>query len=59
MSALTDAFVTENRQRFLAELKEFIRIPSISTLPEHRHDIDRAASFVAESLRSAGMEKSK
>jgi acetylornithine deacetylase/succinyl-diaminopimelate desuccinylase-like protein len=56
MSAATDAFVTENRDRFLAELKEFVRIPSISTLPEHRPDIDRAASFVATSLRHVGME---
>jgi acetylornithine deacetylase/succinyl-diaminopimelate desuccinylase-like protein len=56
MSASTDAFVTQNRDRLLAELKEFIRIPSVSTLAEHRPDIDRAAGFVAESLRRAGME---
>jgi acetylornithine deacetylase/succinyl-diaminopimelate desuccinylase-like protein len=56
MSAATDAFVQANQGRFLAELKEFIRIPSISTLPEHAPDIERAASFVAESLRSAGLE---
>ncbi len=56
MSSATDAFVTENRDRFLSELKDFIRIPSISTLPEHAADIDRAANFVAESLRHAGME---
>jgi acetylornithine deacetylase/succinyl-diaminopimelate desuccinylase-like protein len=56
MSTATDAFVRENQGRFLAELKEFLRIPSISTLPENRADIDRAAAFVADSLRSAGME---
>ncbi|PWT97834.1 MAG: dipeptidase [Terriglobia bacterium] len=56
MSAATDAFVSQNRDRLLNELKEFIRIPSISTLPEHRPDIDRAASFVADSLARAGME---
>ena len=56
MSAATDTFVHQNRTRLLDELKEFVRIPSISTLPEHRSDIDRAASFVAESLRKAGME---
>src|SRR5262249_31636144 len=59
MSARTDAFVNENRIRLLAELKEFIRIPSISTLPEHRPDIDRAAAFVADSLRDAGMENTE
>jgi len=56
MSTATDAFVRENQSRFLVELKEFLRIPSISTLPENRADIDRAAAFVADSLRSAGIE---
>ena len=56
MSATTDAFVQENRKRFLEELNQFLRIPSISTLPEHRPDIERAAAFVAESLRVAGLE---
>ncbi len=56
MSAATDAFVQQNRDRLLSELKEFVRIPSISTLPEHAGDIQRAAEFVAEGLRRAGME---
>jgi acetylornithine deacetylase/succinyl-diaminopimelate desuccinylase-like protein len=56
MSAATDAFVQQNRDRLLDELKDFLRIPSISTLPEHRADIDRAAAFVADSLRHVGME---
>jgi acetylornithine deacetylase/succinyl-diaminopimelate desuccinylase-like protein len=56
MSAATDAFVKENQPRLLNELKDFVRIPSISTLPEHRPDIDRAASFVADALRKVGME---
>ncbi len=55
MSA-ADAFIHQNQNRFVAELKEFLRIPSISTLPGHRPDIDRAAAFVASSLRSAGIE---
>jgi acetylornithine deacetylase/succinyl-diaminopimelate desuccinylase-like protein len=56
MSNATDAFVRESQDRFLDELKTFLRIPSISTLPEHRGDIDRAAGFVAESLGAAGLE---
>ena len=56
MSAATDAFVKKNQPRLLEELKEFIRIPSISTLPETVGDVQRAASFVAEALRKAGME---
>src|SRR4051812_17164123 len=56
MSAATDAFVKQNRERLLSELKEFIRIPSISTDPEHAADVRRAADFVAESLRHVGLE---
>src|SRR5229473_2305475 len=56
MSNSTDTFVRDSQDRFLEELKTFLRIPSISTLPEHRGDIDRAAGFVADSLGAAGME---
>src|SRR5438093_9050325 len=56
MSNATDAFVRESQDRFLEELKTFLRIPSISTLPEHRGDIERAARFVADSLGAAGLE---
>ena len=51
-----DAFVKENENRFLEELKEFLRIPSISTLPQHKPDVERASQFVAGSLRTAGLE---
>src|SRR4051812_19646571 len=56
MSTTTDAFVRESQERFLAELKTFLTIPSVSTLPEHKDDIRRAAEFVADSLRKAGLE---
>ncbi len=56
MSAPIDAYIQQNRPRLLEELKDFIRIPSISTLPEHRPDIERAARFVFEGLRRAGLE---
>lgn len=56
MSAATDSFVQQNRDRLLNELKDFIRIPSISTLPERKPDIERAARFVSDSLRAAGVE---
>jgi acetylornithine deacetylase/succinyl-diaminopimelate desuccinylase-like protein len=56
MSTATDAYVNDNQRRLLNELKEYLRIPSISTLPENRPDIDRAAKFVADSLAAVGME---
>ena len=49
-------YAHENQQRFLSELKELLRIPSISTLPEHKGDIIRAAEFIASHLRGIGME---
>src|ERR671936_2379888 len=56
MSTFAISYARENQQRFLSELKDFLRIPSISTLPEHKSDVQRAAEFVAGSLRSAGLE---
>jgi acetylornithine deacetylase/succinyl-diaminopimelate desuccinylase-like protein len=48
--------VTNNTQRYLQELVEFLSIPSISTLSEHRSDVRRAAEWVARQLESAGMD---
>ena len=56
MSQATDAFVKKNRARLLDELKELLRIPSISTAPEHAADVQRAAQFVAAALGKVGME---
>ena len=56
MSAAIDSYIQQHRPRLLDELKDFIRIPSISTLPEHKSDVERAAEFVAGGLRRAGME---
>ena len=59
MSQATDAFVETHRERFLDELKTFLRIPSVSTLPDHVSDVRRAAEFVASALRAAGIENVK
>ncbi len=45
-----------NRQQFLDGLISLLRIPSISTLPEHRPDIRRAVEFLAGELRNMGMK---
>ncbi len=50
------AYVEENQQRLLDELLDFLRIPSVSTKPEHKQDVARAARFVADGLTTAGME---
>ena len=43
-----------DHDRWLAELTEFLRIPSISTLPVHDADCRRAAEWVARDLRRLG-----
>src|SRR5690554_6512324 len=52
-----DSYLAARREVHLSELKEFLRIPSISALPEHRPDIDRAAAWVADALRRAGVPR--
>jgi acetylornithine deacetylase/succinyl-diaminopimelate desuccinylase-like protein len=49
-------FARSNQQRFLNELKDLLRIPSVSTLEEHKPDIKKAADYVAGELRRIGME---
>ena len=49
-------YVDQHRDRMLDELKDFLRIPSISTLPEHAADVARAAEWTAQKLRDAGLE---
>ncbi|HEV1283903.1 MAG TPA: dipeptidase [Bryobacteraceae bacterium] len=56
MPASTTAYVEQNKDRLLRELFSFLTIPSISTLPENKSDVDRAARFVADSLKNAGLE---
>jgi len=48
-------YYQEQRAGFLEGLKTFLRIPSISTLSEHKPDIRRAAEFALGELRTAGM----
>ena len=50
-------YIENHRDQNLAELTEFLRIPSVSTKTEHKPDIERAAKWLAEKLRDAGMEK--
>ncbi len=56
MSIEAVRYAQENGGRFVEELKDLLRIPSISTTPERAGDVRRAAEFVAEGLRAAGMQ---
>ncbi len=56
---MTDAFsyVDSHRDHFLAELKEYLAIQSISTLSEKNDETRRAAEWTAEKLRAAGLSE--
>jgi len=49
-------YARQNQQRFLKELKDLLRIPSISTLDQHQGDVQKAAEYVAHDLGRIGME---
>src|SRR6201996_5293964 len=57
MSNAAIEFCRQNQPRFLGELKELLRIPSISTLPEHSGDVRRAAETLTSEMRRIGLEK--
>ncbi|HEX8277044.1 MAG TPA: M20/M25/M40 family metallo-hydrolase, partial [Segetibacter sp.] len=52
-------FQTENKDRFLNELLELLRIPSISARSEHKGDMTRCANAVKERLLQAGADKAE
>lgn len=56
MSTAALQFARENQGRFLSELKDLLRIPSISTLPAHSGDVRRAAEFLVKELTRIGLE---
>lgn len=49
-------FIDARREQHLAELNDFLRIPSVSAKSEHKPDIERAARWVADHLRTAGFK---
>jgi acetylornithine deacetylase/succinyl-diaminopimelate desuccinylase-like protein len=59
MSSAAVAYAQENYSRFLHELKDLLRIPSISTLPEHAGDCRHAAEVLVAELKRIGMENAR
>ncbi len=59
MSSSAVAFARQNHPRFLDELKALLRIPSISTLPEHKGDCRKAAEVLLAELKRIGMENAR
>ncbi|HEX5498585.1 MAG TPA: dipeptidase, partial [Thermomicrobiales bacterium] len=50
------AYARDNAHRFVEELEDLLRIPSVSTDPAHAVDIQRAAEWLAANLRAIGAD---
>jgi acetylornithine deacetylase/succinyl-diaminopimelate desuccinylase-like protein len=55
MAAWED-YLLQQKGRLLEELLAFLRIPSISALPAHKADVQRAAEWVSARMKKAGIE---
>lgn len=53
--AAVDQFLGQNANRFIDDLKELLRIPSISADSKYRSDVRKAAEWVHSQLQSAGL----
>lgn len=49
-------YLEQHKDRFISELIDFLRIPSVSANPNHDEDVVKAASFVADKLKAAGAD---
>ena len=52
-------YLEAHREEFLEELKDLLRIPSISTLSEHKPDVQRAAEWLRDHLMAIGMTETR
>ena len=51
------SYVQENKDRFINELIELLKIPSVSADPNHKDDLLKTANAIKDSLKSAGCNK--
>ncbi|WP_042149261.1 dipeptidase [Paucisalibacillus sp. EB02] len=56
MSEKALAYLSENRDRLLQKLNEFLSIPSVSTDSVHKEDVSKAGSFLETYLTETGFE---
>ena len=56
---MTKQYIETNQDRFLSELFELLRIPSVSADSRHKQDVRKAAEFIQQKLKDAGVDKSE
>lgn len=52
-------YITENEERFKAELFDFLRIPSISTDSEYENDVKDAANYILNKLSRLDLDRTE
>jgi len=52
-------YIDQNKNRYINELKDYLSIPSISTLTAHKKDMKKCADYVVKQLKDAGLKKVK
>ncbi len=52
-------YISANKERFVNELFDLMRIPSISAQSEHKPDMQRCAEFLAAALAKAGADRAE
>ena len=52
-------YIQENNERFLTELFELLRIPSISSMADHKPDMQKAAEKYVQLLLAAGCDRAE
>lgn len=55
----TQQYIAQNKQRFLDELFELLRIESISSIALHAPDMQRAAQWLCDRLKRAGVDSAE
>ncbi len=50
-------YISKNKANYVNELKDYLRIPSISTLSSHKNDMLKCAEFVSKKMKDAGLDK--
>jgi acetylornithine deacetylase/succinyl-diaminopimelate desuccinylase-like protein len=59
MTSPAVTYARQNNPRFLNELKDLLRIPSVSTLPENKGDCRRTAEVLAAEFTRIGLEHAR
>jgi acetylornithine deacetylase/succinyl-diaminopimelate desuccinylase-like protein len=52
-------YARQHRRRFVSELRDFIRFPTVSSQPRHAADLQRCAQWLARHLRRIGLKTSR